>query len=275
MGSCRRPLGRILLLIVLGSTTLAAGPPFQTDDPEPVPWHHYEAYLFGTVNRIQGASSWYLPAAEFNMGAAPNLQLHVAIPGSYVTPHGSYGIGDVELGVKFRFVQETAKRPQIGVFPQLELPTGNSSLGLGNGQLWARLPVWIQKSRGPWTTYGGVGYQINHAPGMKNSLFAGWLVQRQVTKRLVLGAEVYHQQAQSIGGRQATFVDPGGYFNVRENLSVLFMVGRTVSGARQTVGYLGLYYTWGRRPSDSSRATGPDRAWQTGRPRLPSFPLHP
>src|SRR5271157_5049838 len=75
---------------------------------------------------------------------------------------------------KYRFIQETAKCPQIGVFPLLEVPTGNSRLGLGNGQLWARLPLWIQKSYGPWTTYGGVGYQINHAPAMKDSLFAGW-----------------------------------------------------------------------------------------------------
>lgn len=254
MASCRHHLGRVLWLIVVGSTTVFAGPPFQTDDPEPVPWHHYEAYLFGTVDRSRGMSSWILPAMEFNMGAAPNLQLHVVIPGSYVTPQGSYGIGDIELGAKYRFIQETATCPQVGVFPMLEVPTGSSRLGLGNGQVWARLPLWVQKSYGPWTTYGGAGYQINHAPGMKDSLFAGWLVQRQLTKRLILGSEIYHQEAQLLGGRQATFVDPGGYYNVRENLSLLFMLGRTVSGERHTVGYLGLYYIWGREQSASSEA---------------------
>ena len=245
------PRGCLFLLIILGSTPVFAGPPFRTDDPEPVPWHHYEAYLFSTVDRGLGLSSWALPAVEFNMGAAPNLQLHVVIPGAYLTPLGAYGIGDVELGAKYRFVQETAKRPEIGVFPLIEVPTGNSRLGLGNGQLWARLPVWVQKSHGPWTTYGGGGYQINHAPGMKDSLFAGWLLQRQVTKRLVLGAEVYHQETQSVGERQATFTDAGGYYNFRENLSLLFMLGHTVSGERHTVGYLGLYYTWGRTRSGS------------------------
>ena len=243
--------GFVLLLIVFGSTTVFAGPPFLTDDPEPVARHHYEAYLFSTVDRSPGFSSWVLPAVEFNMGAAPNLQLHVVIPGAYLTPPDAYGIGNVELGAKYRFVQETAKHPEIGVFPLIEVPTGNSRLGLGNGQLWARLPVWLQKSHGPWTTYGGVGYQINHAPGMKDSLFAGWLVQRQVTKRLVLGTEVYHQEALSVGGRQATFTDAGGYYNFRENLSLLFMLGHTISGERHTVGYLGLYYTWGGNRSGS------------------------
>jgi hypothetical protein len=244
------------LLIVAGSTTVVAGPPFQTDDPEPVRWHHYEAYLFGTFDRSPGAGSWALPAMEFNVGAAPNLQLHIVIPGAYVTPRGSYGLGDIELGAKYRFLGETAKRPQVGVFPMLEVPTGDSRLGLGNGQPRARLPIWLQKSYGPWTTYGGAGYQINHAPGMKSSLFAGWLVQRQLNKRLVLGSEIYHQAAQMVGGRQATFVDPGGYFNVRDNLSLLFMIGHTVSGEQHMVGYLGLYCTWGRNRSGSSQAAG-------------------
>ena len=235
------------LLILFLCSTAVAGPPFLTDDPEPVDLHHYEAYAFGTVDRSFGSSFLQLPAVEFNMGAAPNLQLHIVIPGAYVTSSRAYGIGDVELGVKYRFVQETAKCPQIGIFPMLEVPSGDSRRGLGNGRVWARLPVWVQKSKGPWTTYGGVGYQVNHAPGMKSSEFAGWLVQRQVSKRLVFGAEVYHQGPQTVGARQSTFADAGGYYNLREDLSVLFMLGHTVSGDRHTVGYLGLYYMWGRK----------------------------
>lgn len=178
--------GLLCLAMVFVTSLAFAGPPFKTDDPEPVPWRHYEAYVFGAVDRGLGLSSWTLPAFEFNIGAAPNLQLHVVFPGAYLTPAGNYGVGDIELGAKYRFIQETGARPEIGVFPLIELPTGSSRLGLGNGQVWARLPVWIQKSHGPWTTYGGVGYQINHAPGMKDSLFAGWLIQRQTTRRLVL-----------------------------------------------------------------------------------------
>ncbi len=249
----RRPLIRrsVFLLLFLGSKTMFAGPPFRTDDPEPVPWHHFEAYLFSTVDRFHGMSSWANPAFEFNVGAAPNLQLHLIVPGAYVSPQDSFGLGDIELGAKYRLLRESGKYPEVAVFPLLELPTGNSRLGLGNGQVWAQLPVWIQKTRGPWTTYGGVGYQINHAPGMKNSLFAGWLVQRQFTRRLVLGTEFFYQQAQSSGAREQSGVDIGGYYNFRENLSLLYMIGVSVHGERHTVGYVGLYYTWGRKGSTS------------------------
>ena len=245
------PRFTILLLFFL-SKNVFAGPPFRTDDPDPVPWHHYEAYLFSVVDRAFGANSWALPAFEFNIGAAPNLQLHLIVPGAYLTPQNNYGLGDVELGAKYRFFQESKKCPEIGIFPLLELPTGDSRLGLGNGQVWARLPVWLQKTHGPWTTYGGGGYQINHAPGMKDSAFAGWLVQRQFTKKLVLGTEFYYQQAQSVGGRGQSGLDMGGYYNFRENLSLLFMAGRSVHGERHTVGYVGLYYTWGSKRSASS-----------------------
>jgi hypothetical protein len=241
----------ILLLSRAFTPTAQAGPPFRTDDPEPVPLHHYELYLFGTADHGSGLTNWGMPAVEFNIGAAANLQLHVVIPGVYINPGSAFGIGDVEVGAKYRFIQESKTMPEIGIFPQLELPTGNSRVGLGNGQLWARLPLWVQKSYGLWTTYGGVGCQINRAPGMKDSLFAGWLVQRQLSKRLVLGAEIYHQEAQAIDARQTTFVDSGGYYNFSEKLSLLFMLGRTVTGERHTDGYLGLYYTWGRGRSAS------------------------
>ncbi len=222
------------------------GPPFRTDDPDPVPWRHYEAYVFSTYDRAPGSNSWLLPAFEFNVGAAPNLQVHVVVPAAYVTPAGAYGLGDIELGAKYRFVHESRTRPEVGVFPLIEVPTGNASRGLGNGQVWARLPVWVQKSAGPWTSYGGVGYEVNRAPGASSSLFAGGLVQRDITKRLTLGAEVYSQGAQVTGGRGATYVDAGGYCNVRENLSLLFMVGHSVAGERRTTAYTGLYYTWGQ-----------------------------
>lgn len=241
----------VVFCVVIFSSVAYAGPPFQTDDPEPVDFHHYEAYLFGIFDHTSGSTFAQMPALEFNYGAAPNLQLHIIIPAAYATPGTNYGIGDIEFGAKYRFVQETKKRPQIGVFPFLEVPSGNGRLGLGNGSTWARLPVWLQKSFGPWTTYGGAGYQINHAPGMKDSIFGGWLVQRELSKRWTLGTEIYSQSAQAADARETTFWDGGGYLNFPsiKGLSLLFMTGHTIAGESHTIGYLGLYYTWG--PKDS------------------------
>ena len=215
--------------LLAGCVGAVAGPPFQTDDPEPLRFRHYEAYAFGTFDHAGRATSAQAPAFELNVGAAPNLQLHLVVPIVYTLPNVAYGPGDIELGVKYRFVEETKRRPQVGIFPMLEVPSGDPRRGLGNGQVWARLPLWLQKSSGPWTTYGGAGYEVNRAPGMKDSVFTGWLVQRKINKRLTLGTEVYSQNAQVVATKGSTFLDVGGYFNFTNNLSLLFMLGHTVS----------------------------------------------
>lgn len=62
-----------------------------------------------------------------NYGLVPDVQLHTILPLTlYVPADGasSYGYGVTELGVKCRFVHEGAWRPQIGIFPLLEVPPG-------------------------------------------------------------------------------------------------------------------------------------------------------
>ncbi len=236
-----------ILLVLLLTARAVAGPPFLTDDPEPVEYHHWEAYLFSTLDKADQSNYIQGPAVEVNTGAAPNLQLHLIVPAAFSSmSHGpsGFGIGDVELGAKYRFIQEKGHHPQVGTFPMLELPTGNAKLGLGNGRVWGKLPLWIQKSWGPWTSYGGGGCVLNRAAGMRDYPFAGWLVQRELNKRLTLGSEIFAQGAVQTGGRSATIINSGGFYNFTPNFSLLFTAGHTVAGESHAVAYLGLYWTW-------------------------------
>jgi hypothetical protein len=238
----------ITALMSLSASPTAAGPPFLTDDPVPVDLGHWEAYLFASGDGTSRATEYSGPAVEFNLGAAPNLQLHLVAPVVTESPVGRptvHGLGDIEFGVKYRFVQETDHRPQIGIFPMIELPSGNADLGLGNGQVWARLPLWIQKSWGPWTTYGGGGYELNRAEGARSCFFGGWLLQRALSKRLTLGGEVYATGADTVGGAGSTILNAGGYYNFEPDFSLLFSLGHTFAGERHAIAYVGLYWTWG------------------------------
>lgn len=254
-----RPARAACLFLALAvASPAAAGPPFLTDDPEPVDLGHWEAYLFGTLDSARELRSVGGPAFEANFGAAPETQLHLVVPLTTATPSGrssAFGLGDVELGVKYRFVEETEGHPQVGAFPMLELPTGDAKRGLGNGRLGVRLPVWVQKSWGPWTTYGGLGYAINRAPGARSYPFAGWLLQRDLGHGLALGAEAYAHGADAKGGQGASLLNAGGTLDLRSGLSLLFGAGHTVAGERHGVAYLGLYWTWGPRSAGRSAAT--------------------
>ena len=71
-------------------------------------------------------------------------------------------------------------RPQVAVFPLVNLPTGDEDRGLGAGHVLVFLPMWFQKSFGDWTIDGGGGYWINQGGvGDKNFWFSGLLLQRK------------------------------------------------------------------------------------------------
>ncbi len=235
-----------LALLTAGLAALApvpahAGPPFQTDDPEPVDYQHYEFYTFAQGTHVSGDTSGVGPAFEFNYGLIPNGQFHVIAPMAFDSPAGGpsqFGYGDTELGFKYRFIQEDDKgsRPMVGVFPLVELPTGDQGSGLGAGHARVYLPVWVQKSFGDWTTYGGGGYWFNHGGGTddRDYWFVGWLLQKQVTKKLAIGGEVFHQTADTIGGKDTSGFNIGAIYDVDDHNHLLASAGRALQNASET-----------------------------------------
>ncbi len=240
-------------LLLLVAARAIAGPPFRTDDPEPVELHHWEVYGFSAGTHVQGDTSGVLPGIEINYGAAPELQLHLVAPLAYDRPEGGdtkFGYGDTELGAKYRFVQEDTNgwRPQIGVFPLVEAPTGDEERGLGTGHVHEFFPLWLQKSIGKWLTYGGGGYWNNPGAGNKNYWFFGWLLQRQVTEQLALGGEVFNQTAATIGGHDSTGFNLGGIYDFSDDYHLLFSAGRGITHAASSNEfsyYLAFQWTFG------------------------------
>lgn len=129
----------------------------------------------------------------------------------------------------------------------VSIPSGDSKRGLGGGGSTIFLPVWIQKSLGPWTIYGGGGYTINRAPGGCSYFSGGWLLQRDLGGKLALGAEIFAQGRSSGTDAATTILNVGGQANFSAHFSILFSAGSSVSGACHGVAYFGLYWTWGPR----------------------------
>ncbi len=246
-----------LLSVAALSDRALAGPPFQTDDPEPVERGHYEFYVFSGSEGTALETDVIGPAFEFNWGALPNTQLH-AIVSLGGAGSSAYGLLDTELGVKYRFIAQTADRPEAGIFPMLELPTGSYARGLGVGKVSYKLPIWVQKDFGPWTTYGGGGVQITHQYGFQNFPYAGWLLQRDVGERWTLGGELWYHGPEGFATpetRSAAMLDLGGYYYFHKpEFQLLFSVGHTVAGQPETYAYLGLFWTWGKSNAEATAA---------------------
>jgi hypothetical protein len=224
----------------------AGGAPFATDDPVPTDFQHWEIYLGTQYEHDQGGAAGVLAHLEVNYGVAPNLQLHLITPVVFTAVEGSsrqLGYGDTEVGAKYRFMAETAERPQIAVYPAVELPTGDRGRGLGAGHTQVFLPVWLQKSFGPWTTYGGGGYWLNPGEGNRNGWFTGWLLQRQLRPDLALGAEVFHEIARTIGGQSDTKVNVGIILDLDKVRHVLVSAGPTIQGPPGYQAFVAIQFT--------------------------------
>jgi hypothetical protein len=237
------------VLFLLGTVAPAwAGPPFQTDDPEPVDFRHYEFYQFGTVSSTPVETDPTGLQLEFNWGVVPNVQLHAIFGWGEVIPSNklvyapagigpsAYGLVDTELGAKIRFIKQTKKRPEIGSFTMLELPTGSYAKGLGIGRVWYRLPVWVQKDFGEWTTYGGAGYTLIHQTQYASFPYAGWLLQRNIGKKWTLGGEIFSHAHEGLAAPQtqaSTMVDLGGRFCSRTG--ILFLGRRRITDTSASI----------------------------------------
>jgi hypothetical protein len=106
-------LSAVGISIVAIARPACAGPPFLTDDPEPVAAGHWEVYGASQWSIARHAASGTSPRLEVNYGAVPELQLHAIVPAVLAWSSGSR-----------------------------LLPTGSASRGLGSGKVRAFLPLW-------------------------------------------------------------------------------------------------------------------------------------
>jgi hypothetical protein len=250
---------RVALAGLLVASPAVAGPPYATDDPEPVEYHHWEMYLASQSFHDKDGWTGTAPHFEVNYGAVPNVQLHIIAPFAYSIPDkgpSGYGLGDTELGVKFRFVQERTWVPMIGTFPFLEVPTGSRSAGLGNGSSQVFLPVWLQKTFGMWQTYGGVGVWIDTGQRDRHWWYFGWLVQRHIFEWLTVGAEVFHQTPQVPGGETDSRFNVGAIVDFTESHHLLLSGGRGFVGPNLFQGYVAYQLTFGPKDAELPEPAG-------------------
>jgi hypothetical protein len=223
-----------------------AGPPYVTDDPEPVKYRHWEFYLATEHSIAPDAASGTAPHVEVNYGVFPDIQLHLLAPLAYARPRGgptTYGPGDIEVGGKIRFADEGDWWPMVGTFPQFELPLGSAARRLGTGQLQVFIPLWLQKSFGRWTTYGGGGFWVNPGEGNRNYWYVGWLLQRRLSELATIGAEVFYTTRDHVGGSDNLRFNLGLVLDFTENHHLLLSAGRGVVGNVLFQGYAGYQLT--------------------------------
>lgn len=180
---------------------------------------------------------------DINYGGARDLQLSAVVSLAYARDAGGpahVGVADTEIGAKYRFLhqREGSWVPDVALFPKADLPTAGQRFGAG--QVGFSVPLWMQKNLGSWSLFGGGGWTYNPGAGSRSYEFGGLSLARQVTRRLIMGGEVYHQTADAVDTRSSTGLGLGASWQIASKWSIIGS-GGPLAEHRSTAGRYALY----------------------------------
>jgi hypothetical protein len=136
------------------------------------------------------------------------------------------GQGDTEIAVKYLVVTETDAWPAIALEPNLTVPTGGRR---GGGQVAIQISLLTAKTFGAWRLSGQFGYERQGSKTGDDHAPVSLLVERTVTKRLSLGAELVHDQPMRRHDRGSTEINVGGGWAIYDGLVLQAAVGRRLA----------------------------------------------
>jgi len=244
------PLALAASLLAITAPAMA-GAPFLADDADTPDQGHYEIDVALQYTRFQGGAFGAAPSLAVDYGVTDHLQIAAMVPYAFGQTDGAgsnFGIGDSQVGLKYRFVDadEDGWRPGIAFEPTLIAPSGSAARGLGAGRTQAFLPVWLSKEFAPVTVFGGGGPTINAGAGNRTGWFAGLGALDQLSPQWSVGAEVYNTTPLTARDRDSAGFNLAVIYSINDNHHLLFAIGRNVvnGSANQLSTYIGYQLTF-------------------------------
>ncbi len=243
-----------LALLGCHSTFAQGGPPYYTNDPGTPGNKQWEINLGYMPFLYQGESITHTPDVDINFGLGDRIQLTFenAWLRVYDQPGpAKYGLGQDQLGVKWRFYDNPKNGWAISLFPQVSLNNPDTSVKRGITPRGASLilPVEFSKKLGPIDLNWEAGYNLVHLGS--DGWIAGVVVGHDFTKNLEMDAEFY-----SVGAyhplTSAETLGVGARYKIHPPLILLLMAGRSVAPAKNGqpyfVGYFGMQFLLPPKP---------------------------
>jgi hypothetical protein len=208
------------------------GPPLLTDDPGTPGDGNVEINVAFTLEKFRHETLYEVPLFDFNFGVGERIQLKIELPWllkyENAGPDAS-GLGNVLLGLKYRFLDHDTSEVDVSIYPQAELRTTAHSrrTGLVGEGLSVLLPIQAAREFGP------IGINVE----------LGYLLVEEEEDALVWGAALGHDVLEGlellgeIHGETATGFDHGALvwnIGARIKLSdlntLLLSAGRGIRG---------------------------------------------
>jgi hypothetical protein len=255
-----RPAARsvflLTLLLACASPALFAqgGPPYYTNDPGTPGNKQWEINLGYMPFLYDTQSITHTPDVDINFGLGNRIQLTFENAWLRVdNPLGNpqYGLGQDQLGFKWRFYDNEKSGFAVSVFPQVSLNNPDSSVRRGITPRGASLilPVEFSKKIGPIDLNWEVGYNAVHLGS--DGYLAGLVVGHEFTNNFEMDAEFYSVGQFHPAVNSDTF-GIGARYKIHPPFILLLMAGRSVEAARNGqpyfVGYFGMQFLLPPKP---------------------------
>jgi hypothetical protein len=140
---------------------LDAVPPFVTGDVPTAEKESFELYLGTRYESVRGTINRQLGFTEIVSGISDRQE--ITFETSYLSQDGEHGLGDCVVGTKYMYVKETETLPSIAGTFELKVPTASVSRNLGSGEFDLDLRLIAEKTWGPFTAFGNIGYTIGES----------------------------------------------------------------------------------------------------------------
>lgn len=205
---------------------------------------------------FSGDSRSHIPDVDINYGLGDRIQLTYENAWLRVrtgTDAAKYGLGQDQLGVKWRFYENKDAGFEISTFPQLSINNPNHSVQRGITPPGASLilPVEFKKKWGPINLNWEVGY--NAVSLRAGGWLAGVVLGGDVSKKLELDMEFYGLGTFHASENQQT-LGAGARYNLRPPFVLLLTAGRSVAPTHNDqpffVGYFGVQFLLPPKPFD-------------------------
>jgi hypothetical protein len=238
----------LIAVQILGSNLSHAqgGPPYYTTDPGTPGNMNWEINFGYMPFLFNGQSITHEPDVDINFGVGDRIQLTYENAWLRVWNQGTparYGMGQDNVGVKWRFYDSGEEGMQFSIFPQgfINNPNHAAQRGITPPGSSFLFPVEFTKKIGPIDLNLETGYNIVHLG--PNGWFTGLVIGHDVSKKLEVDAELY-----TSGTVHPTLVQPlidaGARYKLHRPFILLLMAGRSLRPAQINqeyfVGYFGV-----------------------------------
>jgi len=222
------------------------GPPLLTDDPGTPGDGHWEINLAFAVAKLQSQTLFEAPLLDINYGIGERIQLKYEVPWVFLHEEGfgtQNGLGNSEIGIKYRFLDENPHGLSLSVYPQLSFnnPTSSDERGLVDPGVELLLPFQIARSFGQVEMSFEMGYAyVEHSiDEWTYGLASAW----PLMECFELVGEI-HGTATRTFDEDVLVFNLGGILKIHRNVNLLFSSGRSFrkpsAAESELLGYVGV-----------------------------------